>query len=202
MLIRTLSIKQPLSWTALCHTFIASAIVFAIIRPNIAYSNGCDVTNHHILYCIRAFGMYLRWGFAFKANSAKRYYRVITVCSSNSDRKHSDTCYLSPKTLEVFGDLCSLMILLVLILLVNSPMRCSESLTGPKKKFGKATLQSANDTNTLLKKRLCSDWLIVTHQYTSWCSCPAHSFYILVLLHVGMWRSQNQRIYSPWRKRW
>lgn len=39
-------------------TLMASAIVLAIIRPNIAYSNGCDVTNHHILYWIRALGIY------------------------------------------------------------------------------------------------------------------------------------------------
>lgn len=39
--------------------FIASVIVLIMMRTKMAYSNGCDVTNHQTLYWIRCFGMYL-----------------------------------------------------------------------------------------------------------------------------------------------
>ena len=50
-------------------TLMARAMVLAIMSPKIAYSKGCDVTNHHILYCILALGIYRLCGLAFRANS-------------------------------------------------------------------------------------------------------------------------------------
>lgn len=44
-------------------------MVLTMIRTNIVYSNGCDVTNHHTLYWHRCLGMYRRTGLAFSANA-------------------------------------------------------------------------------------------------------------------------------------
>lgn len=49
--------------------FMASIIVFSTINVKIVYSNGCEVTNHQILYWNLCLGMYRRTGFAFNANS-------------------------------------------------------------------------------------------------------------------------------------
>lgn len=40
--------------------FIARVIVLIMMRTKIAYSKGCDVTNHQTLYWMRCFGMYLK----------------------------------------------------------------------------------------------------------------------------------------------
>lgn len=56
-----LSISNALLYSAGCSWyFIANVIVLIMMRTKMAYSNGWDVTNHHTLYWIRCFGMYLR----------------------------------------------------------------------------------------------------------------------------------------------
>lgn len=40
--------------------FMARVIVLIMISTKMAYSKGCEVTNHHTLYWIRCFGMYLK----------------------------------------------------------------------------------------------------------------------------------------------
>lgn len=46
--------------------FIASVIVLIMISTKMAYSNGCDVTNHHTLYWIRCLGIYLQEQICYK----------------------------------------------------------------------------------------------------------------------------------------
>lgn len=59
-----------------CLTFMASVTVLIMMSIKIPYSNGCDVTNHQILYWHRAFGMYRRCGLDFNANSIHFLYKT------------------------------------------------------------------------------------------------------------------------------
>ena len=50
-------------------TFMARVTVLIMMSTKMPYSKAWEVTNHQILYCHRAFGMYRRIGFTFSANS-------------------------------------------------------------------------------------------------------------------------------------